>query len=244
MKVLVKQQLHSLTKTINSVRYSRFCPVCENPLDAFQPFGLIPRNEAKCLHCGALERHRLVWLYLSRTGFFQTQPKKFLHVAPEIIFKSKFQQRFTSGYLTADLYAENVDLKMDITKIPFPNESFDVIYCSHVLEHVLDDRKAMSEFNRVLSVGGTAYIMVPITGDKTFEDPTVTSPEERERLFGQSDHVRLYGPDFLSRLSEQSWQVEMVSPEDFLSNKEIIRMGITQEAGQIFVCRKKAAFSS
>ncbi len=142
------------------------------------------------------------------------------------------------GYVTADLFADNVDLKMDITDIQFPDNSFDFIYCSHVLEHVPDDRKAMREFRRVLTARGMAVLLVPITAEKTIEDPSIEDPSERLRLFGQDDHVRRYGPDYLSRLKEEGFTVEVIRGEDFLSSTEIEKMGITKGAGELYICRK------
>src|SRR5205814_9838929 len=111
---------------------------------------------------------------------------------PEPIIAKLLKPRLRNAYVTADLDASDplVDVQMDITDIHYPDRSFDVIYCSHVLEHVPDDRKAMREFCRVLRDDGWAVLLVPITARSTFEDPTVTTPEERLRLFGQVDHVR------------------------------------------------------
>src|SRR5690606_3199115 len=117
--------------------------------------------------------------------FLTNQPEKFLHVAPEPILERKFRKIMKSGYLTADLFSSNVDVKMDITDIQYPDNTFDFIYCSHVLEHVIEDQKAMSEFARVLKPGGTGIFRVPITVDFTIEDETITSPEERLKHYGQ-----------------------------------------------------------
>jgi predicted SAM-dependent methyltransferase len=131
-------------------------------------------------------------------------------------------------------------VKMDVTDIRFPDGAFDVVYCSHVLEHVLEDKRAMREFYRVLKVGGWAIILVPIFPGRleTFEDPSVTDPAERTRLFGQKDHVRWYGQDYLERLRESGFVVNVVNPEDFLAKNEIEHMGITSSAGEIYFCTK------
>ncbi len=192
-----------------------------------------------CPFCGALERHRLFWLYiLRRTSFHSAPPQRALHIAPEAVIEKKLRPLIGAGYLTADLYGENVDIKMDITDIQFPDNSFDFIYCSHVLEHVPDDRQAMREIHRVLSEGGTAVLLVPVTVDKTIEDPSITDPDERLRLFGQKDHVRRYGADFALRLREEGFVVDVVSCGDFLSFKEIEKMGITAAAGELYICKK------
>ncbi len=152
-----------------------------------------------------------------------------LHVAPEKMFKKLFRQKIGSGYLTADLYDPRVMVKMDIADIQYENESFDVIYCSHVLEYVPDDKQAIREFYRVLKSNGWAILLVPITLDKTCEDPSATDPKERLRLFGQEDHVRRYGPDFSKRLEDGGFNVETIMPVDFLSAEDIKRMGITRQ---------------
>ena len=138
----------------------------------------------------------------------------------------------------ADLHAGNVDITMDICDMQLPDNRFDFIYCSHVLEHVTDDRKAMREFYRVLSPRGMAFLLVPITAEVTFEDPTVTDPKERLRLFGLEDHVRVYGKDYTDRLRQSGFDVEEVKPGDFLDAEEIKRMGITSSAGSLFICYK------
>ena len=163
-----------------------------------------------------------------------------LHIAPqsEGALEAKFRRSLGDRYLTGDLFAPNVDVKIDITDIQYPDSTFDFIYCSHVLEHVPDDRKAMREFRRVLTDDGVAILLVPITAKKTFEDPTIEDPKERRRLFGQEDHVRRYGPDYADRLSEEGFRVEKYSREDFLNAKDIKRIGITKASGDIFVCRK------
>ena len=161
-----------------------------------------------------------------------------LHVAPETMFRKILKKNVGAGYLTADLNGKGVDIAMDITDIQYPDNTFDIIYCSHVLEHVPDDRRAMREFRRVLKPDGWAVILVPITADKTHEDPSLTDSAERLRRFGQEDHVREYGPDYVDRLREAGFRVEVVRGGDFLDAHEIERMGITPAAGEIYVCKK------
>ena len=203
--------------------------------------GINPRPDARCPFCRSLERHRLAIIFFrEKSNLFDGQSKDFLHVAPERVFKRMFSRAIGSGYLTADLMAEGVMEKMDITDIQHPDESFNIIYCSHVLEHVPDDRKAMSEFFRVLRPSGWAVLNVPITTDVTYEDPSITDPEERERLFGQYDHVRRYGSDYKDRLEEAGFHVSVFSPRDFLSPAEIETQGMSNgAAGEIYYCRKQ-----
>jgi SAM-dependent methyltransferase len=176
-----------------------------------------------------------------KTDFFGRHDLKMLHVAPEKVFEGLFRKQLGSGYLTADLRNPRAMVSMDITDIQYPADTFDVIYCSHVLEHVQDDRKAMREFARVLAPSGWAILLVPIVCDQTFEDPSVTDPRERARLFGQEDHVRKYGLDFADRLRDSGFQVDVIYPQDFLTKEEILRMGVTKAAGEIFLCKKKVS---
>ncbi len=203
-------------------------------------FGENPRNDAMCPFCGSLERDRLVLTFLHKqTNLFDGHPKSFLHVAPERAFKKMFTKAAGKGYLTADLMVEDVMEKMNITNIPHPDASFDIIYCSHVLEHVPDDRKAMGEFHRTLRQDGWAILNVPVTDEETFEDPSITDPDERSRLFGQSDHVRRYGPDYKDRLKNSGFQVAVFSPKDLLSSSDVELYGLANgAAGEVYFCTK------
>ena len=203
------------------------------------PYGIVPRKDAKCIHCGALERQRLVWLFLQKnTDIFDGNSKKMLHVAPEPCFESIFKERLGSNYVSADLFNPHAMVKMDICDIQYPDNSFDFIYCSHVLEHVLDDRKAMREFFRVLKGTGWAILNVPITGEKTFEDSSIVHPKERLKAFGQEDHVRRYGRDYVDRLRDSGFSVEIVKVSNLVNNDEAVKMGLTQASGEVYYCRK------
>ena len=217
----------------------RHCPVCGKSSSRFRTFGAIPRKDAKCPHCGALERHRLLWHFLrERTSLFDGNPKTMLHVAPEPCLESRLRSALGDQYLTADLFNPRAMVKMDITDIKYSDESFDVIYCSHVLEHVLDDAKAMREFHRVLKADGWAILLVPITSEKTFEDASVVSPEERLRVFGQEDHVRRYGPDYVDRLRSAGFGVDVFETSDLVDACDAERMGLTKASGRIYFCTK------
>jgi ubiquinone/menaquinone biosynthesis C-methylase UbiE len=172
------------------------------------------------------------------TDLFDGDTKHVLHVAPEPAFEPRMKKQLGAGYVTADLDDSTAMVRMDITDIHYPDESFDVIYSAHVLEHVPDDRKAMREFHRVLRQDGWAILLVPITADTTVEDRSVTDSAERLRLFGQEDHVRRYGPDYRERLEEAGFEVTVTHPSSFLKPDEIERMGISQAAGEIYHCTK------
>ena len=219
----------------------RYCVVCNRKSKEFMRYGVESRQDAACPFCNSVERDRLNLIFLhEQTNLFDGQPKRLLHVAPESAFKKIFSKAVGEGYLTADLMAEDVMEKMDITNIQHPDESFDIIYCSHVLEHVPDDRRAMREFYRCLSQDGWAVINVPITAEKTFEDPSITSREERLRLFGQTDHVRRYGSDYKDRLIDTGFRVAVFSPQDLLSSSEIEYYGLKNpEAYEVYFCTKE-----
>ncbi len=162
-----------------------------------------------------------------------------LHIAPEEIFEFKFRRIVGLNYLTADLIDTNAMVKMDITDIPYPDDSFDVIYCSHVLEHVPDDRRAMCELNRVLKPGRWAALHIPpLIAEPTVEDPRITNPEERERVFGQKDHLRRYGTDFKARLELAGFSVKFFSAAETLDANSLLLRGIPPWEG-LFFCTKK-----
>jgi SAM-dependent methyltransferase len=220
----------------------RQCPICEKGSSKFLAAGTPPRPEAQCPQCASRERHRLVWLFFQRkTDLFDGKTKKFLHVAPESCLEPRLKRILKEGYLTADLMNPRVMIKMDITDIQYPDESFDVIYCSHVLEHVPDDRRAMREFFRVLRPTGWAVVLVPVTSDITYEDPSITTPEGRLAAFGQEDHVRRYGPDYIDRLRESGFVVEKFDATDLADEQDIVRMGLTADSGSIYFCRRPSS---
>jgi SAM-dependent methyltransferase len=175
------------------------CPVCTGQFRKFLPYGYVTlRDAAMCPGCLSLERHRLMWLFLkNKTGFF-TEKQKVLHIAPEQCFLKRFKKLPNLDYITADLESPIADYKCDVQELPFEDVSFDAVICNHVLEHVPDDKKAMSEILRVLKPGGYAILLVPadFNLEKSFEDNSITDPKERTRIFGQYDHQRVYGRDY------------------------------------------------
>jgi len=182
------------------------CPICETSYREFLPYGRInPRVNALCPNCLSLERHRLIWIYLKETTRFFKSRQHVLHIAPEACYIKRFEKLHGNQYITADIESPLAKVKMDIHQIPFPENTFDVVLCNHVLEHVKDDIQAMSEIKRVLKPGGFSIMQVPFFNpvpDKTFEDNTITNPREREKIFGQDDHVRKYGHDYSKRIQQ------------------------------------------
>lgn len=215
------------------------CPICQHHYRVFLPYGRInPRPNALCPSCLSLERHRLIWLYLQqKTNFFQ-QKLNVLHIAPEHCFMKPFERKHGDGYITADIESPLAKVKMDIHQMPFEDNRFDAVLCNHVLEHVADDIKAMSEIRRVLKPGGWAILQIPFFSpvpDVTFEDHSITDKRERERIFGQDDHVRKYGRDYTKRIErsglvakEERFVFELPKESVFrygLAHSEIIYVG-------------------
>ena len=233
------KRLRYVVRTLPYYGWGRLCPVCGKSSHRFRYYGIPPREDAECVHCGALERHRLLWLFLhKRTNLFNGQPKKMLHIAPEPCFESKLKNLLGNDYLTADLFNPSAMVKMDITDIQYPNQSFDVIYCSHVLEHIPDDKQAMRELFRVLKNDGWAILLVPVTSDKTFEDSSIVDPEDRLKVFGQKDHVRRYGPDYVERLRDVGFIVKITKVSHLVDRSNSIKMGLTPASGNIYYCTK------
>lgn len=214
---------------------ARYCPVCHSRLKAFVSYGP-KRPECECPVCGSLERHRLVWLFLNNeTDLFDGQHKRMLHIAPEWSFTEVFSRLRYINYVSFDLVLPICKVRGDITRLPFSSGSFDVIYCSHVLEHIPDDRLAMRELLRVLKPGGWFLPDVPLQEGNTVEDPSA-GPEERERRFGQSDHVRFYGPDFKERLQEAGFRVSVHRPTAKMNAFQRLLYGLDET--NLYLCRK------
>jgi SAM-dependent methyltransferase len=164
------------------------------------------------------------------------QATKLLHVAPEWGLGVWLRSLPGLDYISADLDRPDVDLNLDLTNIPFPDSTFHAIICCHVLEHIPDDAKAMSEILRILKRGGWAILQTPIslTLSQTYEDFSITDPAEREQAFGQSDHVRIYAVDYVNRLKRAGFKVE-VCPH---SRDDIARFGLI-ERECIFVASRE-----
>jgi len=186
------------------------------------------RKNALCPGTLSLERHRLLWLYLDNETNILKSNLKVLHVAPEQIFFKKFKKFNHWNYLTFDINSPIADIKGDLKSMKFKDESFDLVICNHVLEHIEDDKMALEEIYRVLNINGIAILQVPINlnREKTFEDSKITSQYDREKYFGQYDHVREYGIDYKERIEKVGFQVEMINYSDNLPEEMIIRYGL------------------
>jgi SAM-dependent methyltransferase len=199
----------------------------------------VRRANALCPGCGALERHRLLWLYLERKSDVLTAALRLLHVAPEPWLSQRLRRLPRVEHVSIDLESRQVMAVMDATRLALRDGCFDVVLCLHVLEHIPDDRVAMRELRRVLKPGGWGILQSPFDPERaeTFEDGTVTSPRERERVFGQKDHVRIYGRDYVVRLRTAGFEVEECELARELSPEDAERYGILRDE-TLMVCRR------
>lgn len=191
----------------------RECPICGARRRKFLPYGyVVSRESALCPGCLSLERHRLLWLYLSRETTLLEDHPRLLHIAPEISIMKRLKREYRGSrvdYITADLESPLADMHFDIQDIPLSDGYADVVICNHILEHVADDRAAMRELHRVLRDGGWGILLSPVERDRatTYEDDSIVDEAERTRIFGQYDHRRIYGRDYAERLRESGFEV-------------------------------------
>jgi Methyltransferase domain len=233
---LVSPSFRQVRKIYRSFKYTGegvYCPICNSHFSSW----LNGENAGTCPRCESQTRHRLLWLFLEKRSQILEKPTKLLHFAPEDCLKHKFRTLPNLDYITADLSAPGADVHTDITNLVFNDNSFDAIACCHVLEHIPNDRDAMKELLRVLRSQGTAYIQVPYKKyEKTDEDLTITDPVERERRFGQFDHVRTYGFDLKERLESVGFHVSEEYYAQQLDTSDWQRYGLWDDV--IFCCTK------
>jgi len=207
------------------------CPVCDKTFRKFLPFGVKERENALCPACMSLERHRLQWLYLKDETDFFTSSHKVLHVAPEQCFHKRFKALSNLDYTTADLESPLADLHFDLHDIPLEDNLYDFFICNHVLEHVEDDKRVLKEVLRILKPGGKAIMQVPLdySRELTFEDSSITKASEREKFFGQKDHLRVYGLDYPDVLRAQGFHVEEIDYSGILGEEKANRYRLDQK---------------
>lgn len=207
-------------------------PIDNKSFKTFLPYGYgTQRNNVLSPSTLSLERHRLLWLYLKNdTNFFTANNLKVLHFAPEQAFYKRFRKQKNLIYTTTDLNSPLADVKADICNLPFDNNSFDVILCNHVLEHIPDDTKAMKELYRILKPNGWGVFQIPqdLNREKTFEDDSITDKKERAKIFGQYDHVRIYGRDYFNKLRQIGFTVDEVDYTYKLNQDEIQRYALAK----------------
>ncbi len=243
----IMQRVAELVVPIMGLFYlgrGKHCPICGVERRAFLPYGYTKasqRDNALCPSCLSLERHRLLWLYITRnTTLFQDLPT-LLHIAPEVSFIKPLRRAYGSHkgrYITADLESPLSDMHFDVQQIPIEDEQFEVVICNHIMEHIVDDRLAMRELHRVMRRGGWGVILAPVESDRaeTFEDDSITDPKERTAIFGQYDHRRIYGRDYIDRLREAGFEASVIDLYNTLTPEEQSRYAITNEP--IYVVRK------
>jgi Methyltransferase domain len=216
------------------------CPLCDGRFRTFKPDW--NRPDAICPRCLSQERHRALWLYLREHDELLAGTRSLLHFAPEPGLEAHLRARPGLRYVTADIEPGQAMERADITALHYPDGSFDAVLCSHVLEHVEDDGRALRELRRVLAPGGWALLMVPadLTRATTYEDASITTPEGRERAFLQRDHVRLYGRDFPAIVAGEGFDVETLRFVAGLDPRTQRRHGL-QPADEIYLAVKPGA---
>lgn len=215
------------------------CPVCKSNFRKFLPYGNKGIDNRLCPNCLTLERHRLIWLFLEKETNFFTQKNKMLHIAPEQPFLKRFKKLANLDYITADLESPLADVKTDIQDMPFNDNEFDIVLCNHVIEHIENEQVALKEVFRVLKPEGWAILQVPLDAslNKTYENPTIKSPEEREKHFGQYDHVRLYGNDYPERLKIAGFEVKIYCPEQLTTAQNVEKYRLEKNE-KLYLCIK------
>ena len=219
------------------------CPICGKHYRKFLPYGYVnSRPNALCPNCLSLERHRLLWLYFNKKTTILSSSISFLHIAPEICFISRLKKT-KLDYKTADLESPWADLHFNIENIPLDDGSFDIVMANHILEHVEDLNKALNEVYRVLKSGGMAILLSPVNFNRelTYEDPSIIDPQEREKAFGQKDHLREFGRDYAQVITRDCVEV-IKEDESFIkdfSKQELYRYGLGRGDESIYTVRKK-----
>jgi SAM-dependent methyltransferase len=226
----------SVTARYRGLRYP--CPCCETRFRRLASHGQPPRPNRACPNCRAPESHRLLWLYLLRELSIRSRPYRVLHVAPERALGRRRSSATNLTYLPADPKMAEADVHSELGKLPFEGACFDIVICSHVLEHVQHDLESIVEMHRVLTPTGQALIMVPVNSrlSQTCEDPSITDPDARKRAFGHRGHVRYYGSDVTTRLDKSGFDVELIDHVDHMPPEGAER--IRASRGQlVYVCR-------
>lgn len=253
IKALIPDKIKKKLKLFVHKGNKYICPFCNYQSKDLAPIGsnlpifreksIIGGGQRKggCYNCGAIDREKLVYIYLREVAkiFSGSKLIKILHIAPEKKISEKITAHGFNNYLCGDLFTEGYNYldsvsKIDIKKTQFESNNFDLIICNHVLEHIEEDVVAMAEIYRLVKEGGQAILQVPISKNSivTYEDFSITNPLKRERVFGQYDHVRIYGQDYEKRLSSVGFKVVRTN-----ISKKFSKYGVNQEE-DLFICKK------
>lgn len=244
--IMQRQTMVRMVDVLMAVRAVTFmgrrftCPVCGWRLRGFTHGGASLRSRPRgyCPRCNSKARHRRIWLFLEEhTNLFRSE-LSLLHISPKYSLSRRFVRMRNLNYVAGDIgNRPNVDVRLNVSQLPFASEAFDAIICVHVLEHVEHDRAAMQEMQRVLKPGGWAVISVPIRLDQTtYEDASIRTPSERKLAFGESTHVRYYGHDIVERLEDAGFEVTL-DLADSVSQPVKDRFGLLDDENILF-CRK------
>ena len=213
------------------------CPICNTNLKKW-----IPINNASdnlCPACGSIARTRLMTSLLFDAPFYlEKQAWSVLHFSPSRPLKRLLRKYPKLDYVSTDYESQYEDRNYDITSIPEPDNRFDLIICFHVLEHIPDDRKAMEELYRIVKPGGTVLLQTPFQEGETYEDSNITSEVDREKHFGQKDHVRIYGlNDFVARLQNVGFKIDKQNAIDLIGEEKVNRLAIKGENVVVFASK-------
>jgi len=219
-----------------------YCSLCGFNAKAFLPSPDGERPNVRCPRCDSLERHRAQWTFgLQTLPFTREQAFSVLHVTPEFCITDRLLSTWPRMRYRTAMFPQHpfADYCFDVQRISLPSESVDVVICNHILEHVPDDRAALDELYRVIKTGGFLFVQVPFDANReiTFEDPSVVSAEKRRELFGQEDHVRVYGADFAQRPAQAGFSVTVVKFWETMSQTELVRQALTDRE-PVYICRK------
>jgi len=221
----------------------RACNLCGNKLRHFKSYGALKDKNYVCPVCGSFGRQRFLWRTLLKENLLPEREQVILHFAPEWCLERKLRRRVArENYTSGDLSPQCAAKVLDITKLALDDRSFDLIVCSHVLEHVENDSTAMSELHRVLKAGGCLVVQVPIGRQAlTYEDSSIVSIDDREKFFGQSDHVRIYGSDILQRLQNAGFVVRVVDARETSTKADFDRyaLDIAEHSTQPYSCESR-----
>jgi SAM-dependent methyltransferase len=213
--------------------HGRECPCCEGSFRAFRPRS--GRPDARCPRCNSFERHRVLWMWLrDRSGLFERGGVDLLHIAPEPVYEQKLRAMPNLRYVGGGLFPSGDQVRVDLTDIPYPAGAFDTVLCNHVFDEIPDDRLALAEIHRVLHPGGRLITQTPVDKkrERTYEDPSL-SPAERRAVFQTADDVRIYGLDFIDRLTEAGFDVERIDYAAELDPATVELHGLVEHGGRV-----------